>query len=325
MNKTLTDRFSRRIEYLRLSVTDRCNLRCVYCMPEKMHFLPRREVLSAQEHIEIAACFAELGVRKIRLTGGEPLLRTDILTIVEGIAQLPQHPEVVLSTNGVLLKDMAGDLYRSGVKRANISLDSLDPIVFGNMTRNGHLDEVLAGIDAAIAAGMAVRINAVLLKGMNEHEAVQLVEYARDKRITIAFIEEMPLGEISHHDRNSLVVSNETLKAQLIKRFELIPTTESTGGPAYYYRSMRSQQRVGFISPHTHNFCDKCNRIRVTADARLITCLGHEGAPSLRDYMGDRSRMRQVILQELKKKPQKHHFFSTDHPAPVRWMNMTGG
>ncbi|WP_417227696.1 GTP 3',8-cyclase MoaA [Amphritea sp.] len=325
----LVDRFGRRVEYIRLSVTDRCDFRCVYCMAEEMEFLPRSEVLSLEELYLVAQAFVELGVNKIRLTGGEPLVRRGILTLVEQLGQLPA--ELLITTNGSQLAGMAADLKRLGVDRLNISLDSLQADKFKRLTRTGRLHQVLAGIDAAVAAGFKrIKLNAVVLKGRNDDEVLDLIQFARDKGVDITFIEEMPLGAITEHDRAEAYCSSDELLALIKPQYPLIDSSEKTGGPSRYYRMADSDSRIGFISPHSHNFCSECNRVRMTVEGRLLLCLGNEHSMDLRqvlrEYPGDIERLKQQLILAMDLKPEQHHFdLDDDGPQIVRFMNMTGG
>lgn len=328
----LTDRFRRRVDYLRLSVTDRCDFRCVYCMAEDMVFAPKREVLSLEELFQVGRAFTELGVRKIRLTGGEPLIRPNVLALVERLGALPELDELVITTNGSQLQRMAGDLRAAGVKRINISLDSLNPRKFRQLTRYGHLDQVIAGIDAAIAAGFErVRINAVVLKGRNDDEALDLVAFARDRRIDLAFIEEMPLGLIDEHDRQLSFCSSDELRALISPRYPLQAEGDPSGsaGPSRFYQMADSPSRIGFISPHSHNFCHLCNRVRLTVEGRLLLCLGNEHAVDLRavlrDPQGTPAQLKRAIVAAMDIKPERHHFDQPDEPQILRFMNATGG
>jgi cyclic pyranopterin phosphate synthase len=327
----LVDPFHRRISYLRLSVTDRCDLRCVYCMSEKMQFLPRRDVLSLEELARIARVFVGLGVQKIRLTGGEPLVRQNLTWLVREIAALPGLRELAMTTNGTHLAPVAAELKGAGLARLNISLDSLHPSRFRDITRVGNLQDVLEGLQAAQAAGFRrIKLNSVILRGRNDDEIEALVAFARDQGCDISFIEEMPLGAISEHDRAEAFMPSDEILARLQQRFELLPSTESTGGPSRYYRLAGSDTRVGFISPHSHNFCASCNRVRVTVEGRLLLCLGNEDSLDLRRLMReeqyDDGGLRDAIVAAMALKPERHHFdLQEDQPRIVRFMNMTGG
>ncbi len=328
----LIDRFGRRVNYVRLSVTDRCDFRCVYCMAEDMEFVPKPQVLSLEELYQLARAFTELGVSKIRLTGGEPLIRNNIMSLVEKLGALPGLDELVLTTNGSQLQRMATELHAAGVKRVNISLDSLNPRRFRQLTRYGHLDQVIAGIDAAVAAGFErVRINAVVLKGRNDDEALDLVAFARDRGIDLAFIEEMPLGLIDEHDRQLSFCSSDELRNLIAPHYALHAEGDPAGsaGPSRFYRMADSPSRIGFISPHSHNFCHLCNRVRLTVEGRLLLCLGNEHAVDLRAVLRDPTstpaQLKQAIVAAMDIKPERHHFDNPDEPQILRFMNATGG
>lgn len=326
----LTDRFQRRISYLRLSVTDRCDFRCVYCMAEQMTFLPRREVLSLEELYQLGRAFVELGVTKIRLTGGEPLVRANVLSLVQSLADLDGLEQLALTTNGSRLAALARPLCEAGLTHLNISLDSLDPERFLALTRTGRLDDVLAGIDAALAAGFRrVKLNAVILRGRNDDEIAGLVAFARARGCDISFIEEMPLGQITEHDRAEAYMPSDEVRGIVHQHWPLLPSTEQTGGPSRYWRMGDSDTRVGFISPHSHNFCSSCNRVRVTVQGRLLLCLGNEHSVDLRAVMrehpGDRERLVAAIVAAMDLKPERHEFDLGDAPQILRFMNATGG
>lgn len=327
----LIDRFGRHIDYVRLSVTDRCDFRCVYCMAEEMTFLPREQVLSLEEIYEVGAAFVRLGVNKLRLTGGEPLVRKDILTLIRRLGKL--DVELVLTTNGSQLPTMADDLVAAGVKRINISLDTLNAERFKELTRKDKLDQVMAGIDAACRAGFKkVKLNAVILKGRNDDEVLDLVDFARDRGLDISFIEEMPLGVISEHDREEAYCSSDEVRQVIDARYPLEKTDEQTAGPSTYYRMADSETRIGFISPHSHNFCSECNRVRVTVEGRLLLCLGNEHSMDLRELLRaepDESKrgamLEKAIIESMDLKPEKHHFDLANEPQILRFMNATGG
>ena len=266
VKQKLIDQFGRAVDYIRLSITDRCDFRCVYCMSEDMTFLPRDEVLSLEECARLVRVFVGLGVTKVRITGGEPLVRKNALWLFEEVGKLQGLKELVLTTNGSQLERQAVALKKAGVKRINISIDSLKPERFKKITRTGDLNKVLAGLQASIDAGFdGIKINTVLMRGSNDDEAADLVQFAIDQKIDISFIEEMPLGEVDHARENTFVSNTETLKL-LQNSFSLIPSTETTGGPARYWRVENSDgtshTKIGFISPHSHNFCESCNRVR---------------------------------------------------------------
>ena len=288
----LTDPFGRRVDYMRISVTDRCDFRCQYCMAEDMTFLPRAQILSYEEITFIARAFSELGVSKIRLTGGEPLIRHDSQQLIESLGALPKLKELTLSSNGSQLTKMAPTLKAAGVQRINISLDSLDADKFKNITRTGDLSKVIAGIDAACAEGFKrLKINAVIMRGHNDEEVLGLVAFAIERGIDVSFIEEMPLGNVNH-DRAVSYCSSDDVREIIEQKYSLLPTTETTNGPSRYFRLTGIDgTRIGFISPHSHNFCGSCNRVRLTAEGRLLLCLGNEHSADLRAivrrYPGD--------------------------------------
>jgi cyclic pyranopterin phosphate synthase len=326
----LVDKHGRVIDYVRLSVTDRCDFRCVYCMSEDMTFLPRQQVLSLEEIYRVAKAFTELGVRKIRLTGGEPLVRKNVMSLVENIGSLPGLEELLLTTNGSQLEKLAGPLKDAGVNRINISLDSLNAESFRKMTRTGKLDVVQRGIETAVATGFdSIRLNAVILRGKNDHEVLDLLEYAMALGINIAYIEEMPLGDVSDHNRLDTMVTNDEVRNVISTRYPLTPIDMTTAGPSRYYRIESHDTRVGFISPISHNFCDTCNRVRVTVEGRLLLCLGNEHSMDLRQVIRDNPDnddiLREHIIQAMDLKPQRHYFYDKDEPQLVRFMNMTGG
>lgn len=326
----LIDKYGRHIDYVRLSVTDRCDFRCVYCMSEQMHFLPRKEVLSLEEILRVARAFTRLGVRKIRLTGGEPLIRSNVLSLIENIGSLPELEELLVTTNGSQLEAMAPALKSAGVSRINISLDSLQPDTFAEMTRTGNLEQVQRGIEAAVACGFkSLRLNTVILKGRNDHEILDLLEYALRLGINIAYIEEMPLGTVSDHDRLETVCSNEEVRRIIETRYPLTPVVMKTAGPSRYYRLESGATMVGFISPVSHNFCDLCNRVRVTVEGRLLLCLGNEHSVDLRAILraqpDDDALLQESIRAAMDLKPHRHHFYEQDAPQIVRFMNVTGG
>jgi cyclic pyranopterin phosphate synthase len=326
----LIDRFGRHVTYVRLSVTDRCDLRCVYCMAEDMRFLPRSQLLTLEEIARLGRCFSELGVVKLRITGGEPLVRRNILWLFEQLGALPGVHDLTLTTNGTQLEGLARPLRAAGVTRVNISLDSLRPERFHAITRLGAIDKTLRGIDAAVDAGFRrVKLNSVILKNRNDDEVLDLVRFAMTRRMDISFIEEMPLGSVGDHDRAEAYCSSDEIRAALAPHMDLIPTTETTGGPSRYYRVAGSETRVGFISPHSHNFCGDCNRVRVTAEGRLLLCLGQEHSSDLRRALRanptDDDRVKQAITNAMSLKPRGHDFDLAARPVILRHMNATGG
>jgi len=326
----LVDRFGRVVDYVRISVTDRCDFRCVYCMDEEMSFLPRARILTLEELAQVGRAFSELGVRKIRLTGGEPLVRRNVVKLMQDLGSLPGLRELTLTTNGSQLEAMAREIRAAGVRRINISLDSLDPERFRRLTRVSDLDQVLRGIEAARAAGFeAIKLNAVILRGRNEDEVLPLVAFAAGRGLDISFIEEMPLGVIGDHDRAEAYYSSDAIRRDLANRYTLLPTTESTGGPSKYVRLAETGTRVGFISPHSHNFCGDCNRVRVTVEGRLLLCLGQEHSVDLRQVLraapGDLDRLKEAIVGAMAIKPQGHEFNLAARPLIFRHMSHTGG
>jgi cyclic pyranopterin phosphate synthase len=326
---TLVDKYGRRITYVRLSITDRCDFRCTYCMAEEMTFLPRNEVMSLEECLQVASVFVSLGVSKLRITGGEPLVRKEAMWLIERLGALPGLDNLVITSNGSQLDRFAPALKAAGVRRINISLDTLRADRFKAITRIGELDKVLRGIAAARAAGFRrTKLNTVMMRGINDDEFPDLVQFAIDNELDISFIEEMPLGEIL--GRSNTYISSEETRERLANRFALIPSTESSGGPARYWRIPGSESRIGFISPHSHNFCDSCNRVRITAKGELYPCLGQNDAihllPVLRQHPGDDARLRQAISESMGIKPYGHDFTQQmDAPQVVRFMSMTGG
>ena len=326
----LIDSFDRRISYLRLSVTDRCDFRCQYCMAETMTFLPRGQVLTIEELLRTARLFTELGVKKIRVTGGEPLIRRGVGELFAGLGKLPGLDTLALTTNGSHLSEQAAGLSAAGVRSINISLDSLNPTRFEAITRIGKLSTVLEGIDAAIASGFErIRLNAVILNGLNHDEVVTLTHFALSKQIHIAFIEEMPLGQVNLGGKQLEYVSSDSIKSELETHFELQPlVSRDSSGPSRDYLIAGSQTQVGFISPHSHNFCAECNRLRVSAEGRLLMCLGNEESIDLRDLLRSGSsddEIKSTIIDSLAIKPERHVFDRPDEPQIVRFMNATGG
>lgn len=327
---SLIDRFGRKVDYIRLSITDRCDFRCVYCMAEDMSFLPRDEVLSLEECARLVKVFVSLGVSKVRITGGEPLVRKNALQLFEEVGQLPGLRELVITTNGSQLEHQALALKQAGVSRINISLDSLDAARFRKITRVGELDKVLRGISAAKLAGFHnIKLNTLLMRGINDDEALPLTAFAVEQGIDISFIEEMPLGAV-HHNRGSSYVSNEETLTLLRARYDLISSTETTGGPARYWRIPNANTKIGFISPHSHNFCESCNRVRITSKGELYLCLGQENKvdlmPLLREFPRDDRPLMEAIVSSMQAKPKGHDFdLKRATPAVIRFMSHTGG
>ncbi|WP_410217905.1 GTP 3',8-cyclase MoaA [Paracoccus sp. (in: a-proteobacteria)] len=329
----LIDPFARPISYLRVSVTDRCDFRCVYCMSEHMQFLPKAELLTLEELDRLSSAFVQLGVRKLRITGGEPLVRRGIMGFFR---RASRHlgaglDELTLTTNGSQLKRHASELADCGVRRVNVSLDTLDPDKFAAITRWGRLPQVLDGIAAARDAGLRVKINAVALKGVNDSELFELVKWCGDEGHDLTFIEVMPMGDLGNEDRLDQYWPLMDLRAQLAERFTLINLAERTGGPARYVRLAETGQKIGFITPLTHNFCESCNRVRVTCTGELFMCLGQEDRADLRAPLRDSADdepLRQAIRAAIARKPKGHDFdYSRQTVAGqmTRHMSHTGG
>jgi cyclic pyranopterin phosphate synthase len=299
-------------------------------MSEEMNFLPRAQILTLEELAFIAKVFAELGVKKIRITGGEPLVRKGVLNLLQEIGRIESLDELVITTNGSKLEEMADSIKEAGVKRVNISLDTLDADKFKQITRTGDLNKVLKGIEAAKKTGFdRIKINAVILKNRNHLEVVNLVQYAIEQQIDISFIEEMPLGVIAEHDRAEVYYSSDLIKADLAKQFELQSIADKTGGPSVYYKVKDTQTRVGFISPHSSNFCSTCNRVRLTVEGRLLLCLGNEHSVDLKKIIraspGNMDKLKKAIVMAMQIKPEKHEFDLQEQPIILRHMSATGG
>jgi cyclic pyranopterin phosphate synthase len=328
----LVDGFGRSVTYLRLSVTDRCDLRCVYCMPEHMAFLPKAEVLTLEELDWIASAFVGLGVRKLRITGGEPLVRKGVMGLIENLSRhlwSGALDEIALSTNGTQLADHAADLARLGVRRVNVSMDTLDPDLFRRLTRGGDLGRVQAGIEAARAAGLAVKINAVALKDDNAGELAQLVSWAHARGHDATLIETMPMGEVEA-DRTDQFLSLAEVRREFESFWTLTDIALNTGGPARYVRIEETGGRLGFITPLTHNFCDGCNRVRLTCTGTLHTCLGQDDATDLRAVIragADEAGLIDAVRLGIDAKPKGHDFRIERAAAPAvgRHMSTTGG
>ncbi len=328
---TLIDRYGRHINYLRLSVTDRCDLRCHYCMPYNMKFLPKKEILTLQELLIISETFVDLGVKKIRITGGEPLVRNNVLWLCEKIAALDGLNELTITSNGTQLKRFATDLVNAGVKRINISLDTLQADKFEKLTRTGRLHDVLEGLNAAIAAKFPkrIKINTVMMNNFNSDEIINLVSFAIERDLDISFIEEMPLGDVGYERRDSFYSAEKAMQ-QLQTVFKLSQSNHDSGGPARYWDIADTDTRVGFITPHSHNFCHRCNRVRTTATGMLYPCLGQNDAVNIRDIIREsanpRVALRQGIIDLMDIKPKGHEFdLEQSNVAVVRFMSTTGG
>ncbi|HPE46781.1 MAG TPA: GTP 3',8-cyclase MoaA [Hyphomonas sp.] len=328
----LIDGIGREVTYLRLSVTDRCDLRCSYCMPERMQFLPKKDVLSFEELAVLVDAFIARGIRKLRITGGEPLVRRDVLQLLERLAErrhTSSLQELCLTTNGTRLAQHAADLKRFGVDRINVSLDTLNRETFAELTRRDVFDDVMAGIRAAKAAGLTIKINTVALKGINEAELPDLISWAHGEGFDLSLIEVMPLGE-GMTERSKDFLSLQSVREQLAQRWTLDPVPYSSGGPSRYVRIAETGGRLGFISPLSHNFCDTCNRVRVTCTGMLYTCLGHDGGIDLRDAVRSDDglvRFHALLDEALGQKPARHDFdvARIDTPSTVRTMSHTGG
>lgn len=328
----MIDPFGRHVSYLRVSVTDRCDLRCVYCMAEDMTFLPKNDVLTLEELERLCGAFVRKGVRRIRLTGGEPLVRRNVMSLIDGLGQMVkagQLDELTLTTNGTQLAKHSEALVAAGVRRLNVSLDTLDPRKFAAITRWGRLDQVVEGVMAAKAAGLAIKINAVALKGVNEDEVEHLVEWCGGHGFDLCMIETMPMGDI-HSDRTQQYLPLSDVRARLDKSFRLIDTDYRTGGPARYALVEETGHRVGFITPMTHNFCESCNRVRVTCTGTLYMCLGQEDAADLRAPLRASESdavLDQAIDAAIGRKPKGHDFIidREARPAVPRHMSVTGG
>ncbi len=329
----MIDPFGRSINYVRLSVTDRCDFRCVYCMSEDMHFLPKQDLLTLEELDRLCSAFIGRGVNKLRITGGEPLVRRDILTLFQKLSRHLQSgalQELTLTTNGSQLVRHAEALVDCGVKRINVSLDTLKPDLFRTLTRWGDLEKVLAGIDAAQHAGLRIKINVVALKNLNEDEVVPLVTWAHDRGMDITFIEVMPMGDIEA-DRFDQYWPLNQVQARLSEAFTLEALPDRTAGPARYMRAKETGGRIGFITPLTHNFCESCNRVRVTCTGTLYMCLGQEDAVDLRTPLRsspDNNALYHAIDRAILRKPKGHDFIidrQTPRMAVGRHMSVTGG
>jgi cyclic pyranopterin phosphate synthase len=329
----LVDPFGRAISYLRVSVTDRCDFRCVYCMSENMSFLPKAEVLTLEELDRLCSAFIARGVRKLRLTGGEPLVRRGIMTLVGSLSRhlrAGHLDELTLTTNGSRLAKYAADLKAAGMRRINVSLDTLDPEKFRTITRWGSLDQVLAGIDAAQSAGLKIKINTVALKGVNDDEFPHLIEWAHGRDMDLTLIEVMPLGEIGAGRLDQYLPLSVT-RARLAERYRLEDIDYRTGGPARYVRVVETGGTLGFITPMTHNFCESCNRVRITCTGTLFMCLGQEDAADLRKPLRASEAndlLFGAIDEAIGRKPKGHDFVIDRHhrrPALARHMSVTGG
>ncbi|MDH3263787.1 MAG: GTP 3',8-cyclase MoaA [Paracoccaceae bacterium] len=334
MTAPLIDPFQRAIEYLRVSVTDRCDFRCVYCMSENMTFLPKKDLLTLEELDRLSSAFIRLGVRKLRITGGEPLVRRDILTYFRAMSRHLETGalnELTLTTNGSQLARFAAELAAMGVARVNVSLDTLDAAKFQRITRWGRFAQVMVGIDAARAAGLRVKINTVALRGVNDDELFALTEWCAAEDNDLTFIEVMPMGDMGGEDRLDQYWSLDDLRHRLEERYTLTDLAERTGGPARYVRVEETGQRIGFITPLTHNFCESCNRVRLTCTGELYMCLGQEDMADLRAPLRaspDDARLEEAIRAAIALKPKGHDFDYSRHKVAgqmSRHMSHTGG
>ena len=333
LSRAMTDPFGRTISYLRVSVTDRCDLRCFYCMSEDMTFLPKADLLTLEELDRLCSAFIAKGVKKLRLTGGEPLVRRNVMSLVRSLSRHLDSGalgELTLTTNGSQLARFASELRDCGVRRINVSLDTLDPAKFKAITRWGDLDKVLAGIEAARSAGLAVKINAVALKNLNEEEIPSLMQWAHGKGMALTLIEVMPMGDIGE-GRIDQYVPLSLLRARLAQQFTLTDLADDTGGPARYVSVAETGGKLGFITPMTHNFCEACNRVRITCTGTLHTCLGHEDASDLRKPLrasADNDLLSAAIDRAIGLKPKGHDFIIDrrhNRPSVSRHMSVTGG
>ncbi len=329
----MLDPFGRKISYLRVSVTDRCDFRCVYCMTEDMTFLPKKDLLSLEELDRMCSAFVAKGVRKLRLTGGEPLVRRDVMKLVRGLGRHLRSgalDELTLTTNGSQLARFAGELVDAGIKRINVSVDTLDAAKFGTITRWGKLDQVLGGIEAAREAGLKIKINTVALRGINEDEIETLMIWAHERDMDLTLIETMPMGEIDG-DRTDQYLPLSVVRARLAKHYSLDEIDYRTGGPARYVRVAETGGKLGFITPLTHNFCESCNRVRLTCTGTLYMCLGQDDAADLRVPLrasADDGLLHSAIEEAISRKPKGHDFIIDrrhQKPAVARHMSMTGG
>jgi cyclic pyranopterin phosphate synthase len=325
----MIDGFGRRISYVRMSVTDRCDLRCRYCMSERMTFVPRTEVLSLEEIVELADIFIARGVTRIRLTGGEPLVRQGIEQLASELGERIGRglDELTMTTNGTQLSRFAPVLFDAGIRRINVSLDSRDPDRFRHITRRGDLAKVLAGIEAAANAGLRIKINMVALKGLNEDEVAPMLRWCASQGHDLTLIETMPLGEVEE-DRTQHYLPLSDVRARLEREFRLIPSVAHTGGPARYFEVGGMGVQLGFITPLTHNFCDGCNRVRVSATGTVFGCLGHDQNVELRDLLrtGGAEAVAGALDTLLAGKPKGHEFrIGGARPAVERHMSVTGG
>ena len=333
-SKPIIDPFGRAISYLRVSVTDRCDFRCVYCMSENMSFLPKKDLLTLEELERVCRAFVDLGVRKLRLTGGEPLVRRNVMQLINNLGQLIDQgklQELTLTTNGSQLERFAPALVDAGVRRVNVSLDTLDHQKFKNITRWGRLEQVLGGLEAAKRAGLAIKINAVALKGVNEDEIENMLAWCGEEGFDLTLIEVMPMGDIGGEERLDQYLPLSLVRSRLQKRFTLEESNHRTGGPARYFDVKETGQRIGFITPLTHNFCEDCNRVRLTCTGTLFMCLGQDDDADLRSPLrasDDDMALKQAIHSAIERKPKGHDFVIDRRQGAKsvgRHMSVTGG
>lgn len=328
----LIDPYKRPVNYLRVSVTDRCDFRCQYCMAENMKFLPKKDLLSLIEIERICKTFIDLGTKKIRITGGEPLVRKNVMSLFKNLGQFVhngQLSELTLTTNGSQLEKYAEQLFEYGVKRINVSIDTLKPNLFKELTRRGNLEQVLKGIEKALQVGLKVKINTVALKETNEHELVDILKWAHSIKCDITFIETMPLGEIDI-DRTDQFLPLSKVKELLSKKFKITSSKHYTGGPSRYFEIQETGHRVGFITPMTHNFCELCNRVRLTCTGKLYMCLGQEDSADFRNAARSvnwKNDLKSAIVEAISRKPKGHDFVirRKHSPSVNRHMSVTGG
>ena len=335
MTVPLIDPFARAITYLRVSVTDRCDFRCVYCMAENMQFLPKKELLTLEELDRMCSTFVGMGVQKLRITGGEPLVRRDIMTFFNGMSRHLDSgalKELTLTTNGSQLERFADDLYAAGMRRINVSLDTLEEDKFARVTRWGRLPQVLRGLDAAQRAGLRVKINTVALKGFNEDELFTMTDWCASRDMDLTWIEVMPMGDMGETDRIGQYWSLEDVRAALQTQYQLTDLAERSGGPARYVRIEETGQKIGFITPLSHNFCESCNRVRLTCKGELYMCLGQEDMADLRaplrEHPGATQHLETAIRRAIERKPKGHDFDysrQTISGQMSRHMSHTGG
>lgn len=333
--KQIIDPFQRKINYLRLSVTDRCDFRCQYCMPEKMKFLPKKDILSLEELYKLCSCFISMGIKKIRITGGEPLVRKDIIKLFWRLSPFIENKhlkELTLTTNGSQLSKYAYELYDTGVRRINISMDTLKPDKFKKITRTGDLDNVLKGIKIAKKVGFKIKINTVALKNINDDELHDLINWCGNEGFDITFIEVMPMGSFEDRNRLGQYWSLKDLKKEVEKKWNLINVPLNTGGPAKYSKILQTEQNIGFISPLSNNFCENCNRIRITCKGELFTCLGQNGVTDLKPAIRNPGKNNHLLVKSIEnsisKKPKGHDFNYDDNALKGkldRFMSHTGG